>query len=80
MNPPRARTLCEGGIDHELNVRFLLAGALASAAALTPVTPPPSAKITILYEVFGNDAAMKKDWGFSALVEVEAAFDAVNHG
>ena len=81
MNPPRARTLCEGGIDHELNVRFLLAGALASAAALTPVTETATeAKITILYEAFGSDAAMKKDWGFSALVEVEAAFDAVNHG
>jgi hypothetical protein len=83
MNPPRARTLCEGGIDHELNVRFLLAGALASAAALTPVTETAAAteaKITILYEAFGSDAAMKKDWGFSALVEVEAAFDAVNHG
>src|SRR5262245_50949431 len=28
------------------------------------------AKITILYDAFGNDPAMKKDWGFSALVEV----------
>ena len=27
-------------------------------------------EITILYDAFGNDAAMKKDWGFSALVEV----------
>jgi 7,8-dihydropterin-6-yl-methyl-4-(beta-D-ribofuranosyl)aminobenzene 5'-phosphate synthase len=55
------------------NVRFLLAGALASAAALTAVTETAAAtetKITILYDAFGNDAAMKKDWGFSALVEV----------
>jgi 7,8-dihydropterin-6-yl-methyl-4-(beta-D-ribofuranosyl)aminobenzene 5'-phosphate synthase len=25
---------------------------------------------SILYDAFGNDAAMKKDWGFAALVEV----------
>jgi hypothetical protein len=83
MNPPRGRTLCEGGIDHELNVRFLLAGALASAAALTPVTETAAATECQDHDplrAFGNDAAMKKDWGFSALVEVEAAFDAVNHG
>ena len=67
----------------KLNVTFLLTGALASAAALTAVTETATAtetKITILYDAFGNDAAMKKDWGFSALVEVEAAFDSVNHG
>jgi 7,8-dihydropterin-6-yl-methyl-4-(beta-D-ribofuranosyl)aminobenzene 5'-phosphate synthase len=28
------------------------------------------AKIAILFDAFGNDPAMKKDWGFSALVEV----------
>jgi 7,8-dihydropterin-6-yl-methyl-4-(beta-D-ribofuranosyl)aminobenzene 5'-phosphate synthase len=57
----------------KLNVRFLLAGALASAAALIAVTETAAAteaKITILYDAFGNDAAIKKDWGFSALVEV----------
>ena len=57
----------------KLNVRFLLAGALASAAALIAVTETAAAteaKITILYDAFGNDAAMKKDWGFSALIEV----------
>ncbi len=27
-------------------------------------------QITILYDAFGKDAAMKKDWGFSALVEI----------
>jgi 7,8-dihydropterin-6-yl-methyl-4-(beta-D-ribofuranosyl)aminobenzene 5'-phosphate synthase len=57
----------------KLNVRFLLAGAFASAAALIAMTETAAAteaKITILYDAFGNDAAMKKDWGFSALVEV----------
>jgi 7,8-dihydropterin-6-yl-methyl-4-(beta-D-ribofuranosyl)aminobenzene 5'-phosphate synthase len=27
-------------------------------------------QITVLYDAFGKDAAMTKDWGFSALVEV----------
>jgi 7,8-dihydropterin-6-yl-methyl-4-(beta-D-ribofuranosyl)aminobenzene 5'-phosphate synthase len=57
----------------KLDVRLLLAGAFAGVAALTAVTEAAvaaEAKITILYDAFGNDAAMKKDWGFSALVEV----------
>jgi 7,8-dihydropterin-6-yl-methyl-4-(beta-D-ribofuranosyl)aminobenzene 5'-phosphate synthase len=39
--------------------------------------PPTSAqsestkgRITVLYDAFGRDASMKKDWGFSALIEV----------
>ena len=27
-------------------------------------------RITILYDAFGKDASMRKDWGFSALVEI----------
>jgi 7,8-dihydropterin-6-yl-methyl-4-(beta-D-ribofuranosyl)aminobenzene 5'-phosphate synthase len=68
----RCAFLTKGRIVMKLSVRFLLAGALASAAALTAVTETAAteAKITILYDAFGNDAAMKKDWGFSALLEV----------
>ncbi len=29
----------------------------------------PANRVTILYDAFGNSPAMKKDWGFSALVE-----------
>ena len=57
----------------KLNMSLLLAGALTSTATLTAVTETAiatEAKITILYDAFGNDPAMKKDWGFSALVEV----------
>jgi len=28
-------------------------------------------QITILYDAFGNDDSLKKDWGFSALIEVQ---------
>ena len=30
----------------------------------------PKSQITILYDAFGRDPSMKKDWGFSALVEI----------
>jgi hypothetical protein len=46
------------------NVALLLAGALAGAAAVTAVSEAAHAaesKITILYDAFGNDSAMKKD-------------------
>lgn len=41
------------------------AGTTATIAAT-----PAKNQITILYDAFGKDSAMKKDWGFSALVEV----------
>src|SRR4029453_17843615 len=30
-----------------------------------------AAQITVLYDAFGNNSTMKKDWGFSALIEYE---------
>jgi len=57
----------------KLNLTLVIAGSLASAATLAAVTETAVAaesKITILNDAFGDDAAMKKDWGFSALVEV----------
>jgi 7,8-dihydropterin-6-yl-methyl-4-(beta-D-ribofuranosyl)aminobenzene 5'-phosphate synthase len=76
----------EGGAAMKRNVTFLLGAALIGAAALTAVSEMAVAaesKITILYEAFGDDAAMKKDWGFSALVEVAGKrilFDTGNDG
>jgi 7,8-dihydropterin-6-yl-methyl-4-(beta-D-ribofuranosyl)aminobenzene 5'-phosphate synthase len=57
-----------------LRTNLLLAAALAGAAVLVASTriaaAEPAGQITILYDAFGTDAAMKKDWGFSALVEI----------
>ena len=54
--------------------KLFLAGALAvavlSPAVKTAVAAEPQSQITVLYDAFGKDASMKKDWGFSALVEV----------
>ena len=58
---------------------FALVAAFGSAwllpsCATTPPTPTaaaaPTARITVLYDAFGNDAAMTKDWGYAALVEI----------
>ncbi|UPK08273.1 MBL fold metallo-hydrolase [Bradyrhizobium sp. 170] len=58
----------------KLRAKFFLAAALAGAAVVIApageATAQPSSQITILYDAFGTDAAMKKDWGFSALVEI----------
>jgi 7,8-dihydropterin-6-yl-methyl-4-(beta-D-ribofuranosyl)aminobenzene 5'-phosphate synthase len=56
---------------------ILVAVALAVVAACktTPspspvqVTGRPKAQITVLYDAFGKDRAMQKDWGYAALVE-----------
>ena len=37
-----------------------------SAAATVPVSP----RITVLYDAFGKDSMMTKDWGYAALVEI----------
>jgi 7,8-dihydropterin-6-yl-methyl-4-(beta-D-ribofuranosyl)aminobenzene 5'-phosphate synthase len=57
----------------ELRTTLFLAVALAGAALVSPTriaAAEPTGQITILYDAFGTDAAMKKDWGFSALVEI----------
>jgi 7,8-dihydropterin-6-yl-methyl-4-(beta-D-ribofuranosyl)aminobenzene 5'-phosphate synthase len=53
---------------------LFLAGALATTtivqSSATAFVADSGGQITILYDAFGKDPAMKKDWGFSALVEV----------
>jgi 7,8-dihydropterin-6-yl-methyl-4-(beta-D-ribofuranosyl)aminobenzene 5'-phosphate synthase len=44
---------------------------LSSCATTQPTTTAaPPARITVLYDAFGKDAAMTKDWGYAALVEI----------
>lgn len=42
----------------------------ASTESVGPAATPAPARITVLYDAFGKDAAMTKDWGYAALVEV----------
>src|SRR4029077_21252293 len=44
--------------------------AMITAAIGTAAAAGPENRITILYDAFGKDASMRKDWGFSALVEI----------
>jgi len=43
---------------------------LSIAAPAKAAAPESRSQITILYDAFGTDPSMTKDWGFSALVEV----------
>jgi 7,8-dihydropterin-6-yl-methyl-4-(beta-D-ribofuranosyl)aminobenzene 5'-phosphate synthase len=58
----------------DLKRSLFAAAVLSSIVTLaTPVTgaaAEPGNRITILYDAFGTDSTMTKDWGFSALVEV----------
>jgi 7,8-dihydropterin-6-yl-methyl-4-(beta-D-ribofuranosyl)aminobenzene 5'-phosphate synthase len=47
---------------------FLVAAVLAWANG-GPVAAESSNRVTILYDAFGSNPAMKKDWGYSAFVE-----------
>lgn len=48
----------------------VLSGILAIVTPLAEAAQESGSRITILYDAFGADPAMTKDWGFSALVEV----------
>jgi 7,8-dihydropterin-6-yl-methyl-4-(beta-D-ribofuranosyl)aminobenzene 5'-phosphate synthase len=54
----------------KVHVTLILAAALAATFLPGAATTQAADQITILYDAFGKDAAMRKDWGFSALVEV----------
>lgn len=53
----------------------LLAAAVYAPSARAAMNGPPKtsepgkAEVTVLYDAFGKPSAMKKDWGFSALIE-----------
>jgi len=53
-----------------LFVAAFLASMVALAAPAASPAAEPGSRITILYDAFGTDPTMTKDWGFSALVEV----------
>jgi 7,8-dihydropterin-6-yl-methyl-4-(beta-D-ribofuranosyl)aminobenzene 5'-phosphate synthase len=44
--------------------------ASTSRATQKSTASPATPRITILYDAFGKNASMKKDWGFSALIEM----------
>lgn len=71
----------------EHRVKMLLSALLAITAVLMLpsglAVAEPKGRITILYDAFGADPAMKKDWGYAALIEIAGKrilFDTGNDG
>ena len=58
----------------KLHATFAVAAGLLSlasmAAPVVAAAPEPKNQITILYDAFGADPSMIKDWGFAALIEI----------
>ena len=54
----------------EIGLLILLSGCASIAPSGITEAAKAGSQITIIYDAFGKDASMKKDWGFSALVEV----------
>jgi 7,8-dihydropterin-6-yl-methyl-4-(beta-D-ribofuranosyl)aminobenzene 5'-phosphate synthase len=50
-------------------VSLFLAGFFGAPAALAAEAGANPVRITILYDAFGKPSAMKKDWGYAALIE-----------
>jgi 7,8-dihydropterin-6-yl-methyl-4-(beta-D-ribofuranosyl)aminobenzene 5'-phosphate synthase len=48
---------------------WILAGCAATGSTATAAAAAP-ARITVLYDAFGKNAVMSKDWGYAALVEI----------
>jgi 7,8-dihydropterin-6-yl-methyl-4-(beta-D-ribofuranosyl)aminobenzene 5'-phosphate synthase len=49
---------------------LLLSSAALSITALPPQPPAPTT-VTILYDAFGTTSALRRDWGFAALIEYQ---------
>jgi len=50
-------------------VLLVLVGSGPVQSAPTANVDPANAQITVLYDAFGKDSAMQKDWGYAAFVE-----------
>jgi 7,8-dihydropterin-6-yl-methyl-4-(beta-D-ribofuranosyl)aminobenzene 5'-phosphate synthase len=48
----------------------ILSGIIAVATPVTKASAEAGNRVTIIYDAFGTDPKMTKDWGFSALVEI----------
>ena len=53
-----------------LTAPHLLLAGCASPASPSGSPDPTKAQITVLYDAFGRDPALQKDWGYAAFVEV----------
>lgn len=54
-----------------MTLRPVLLLSLLLSVALPALATDDAPKITVLYDAFGDDPELEKDWGFAALIEVE---------
>jgi hypothetical protein len=54
------------------SLTVLMMPVLSNAQGVVAPASGPENRITILYDAFGKDPSMRKDWGFSALVPANA--------
>ena len=59
-----------GRVAQLLVLAFLLAACATAPMQSRTDAAPAKPRITVLYDAFGKNASMKKDWGYSALVEI----------
>jgi 7,8-dihydropterin-6-yl-methyl-4-(beta-D-ribofuranosyl)aminobenzene 5'-phosphate synthase len=52
-----------------VSLLLLMECAATTSAAPIASASPGNAQITILYDAFGKESTMQKDWGYAALVE-----------
>src|ERR1700681_1014251 len=68
----------------KLRAPFLVTAEISSLVSIAPpvtvAATESKSQITILYDAFGTDPSMTKDWGFSALVEVAGKRSVVDTG
>lgn len=54
-----------------VSVVLLIAGCGEMVKSSTTATNPPKAQITVLYDAFGKNPVLQKDWGYAALIEYD---------
>ena len=52
-----------------ISLAFGVAGCQEAIKPATTIAKPPKAQITVLYDAFGKNPALQKDWGYAALIE-----------
>jgi len=54
-----------------LSIAMLLVGCAGSPREPATATNPQKAQITVLYDAFGKNPGLQKDWGYAALIEYD---------
>jgi len=52
-----------------ISLMFCVAGCRETVKPKTATINPPKAQITVLYDAFGKNPSLQKDWGYAALIE-----------